>query len=127
METAFTFWFVKGSQISGVQMASTVIVLFEVVTFNGTVSTFLHLELLFPKVLINKRSLLNVGKFNSFLNFSTYNSAGSHYQVIKECFFVTSNLNLKQQPRQFAKNYCIFIVWKISYGLLGIILAFCFR
>ena len=51
-------------------MASMVIVLFEVVTIKGTISTFLHLELLFPKVLINKRSLLNVGKFNSFLNFS---------------------------------------------------------
>ena len=124
MEIAFTFWFVKESQISGVQMTSTVIVLFEVITFNGTVSTFLHLELLFPKVLINKRSLLNAGKFNSFLNFSIYNSAGSHYQVIKECFFVTSNLNLKKQP---AKKCCIFIVWKISYGLLGIISAFCFR
>ena len=45
------------------------IVLFEVVTIKGTISTFLHLELLFPKVLLNKHSLLNVGKFNSFLNF----------------------------------------------------------
>ena len=51
-------------------MASMVIVLFEVITFKGTISTLLHLELVFPKVLINKRSLLNVGKFNSFLNFS---------------------------------------------------------
>ena len=40
-------------------MASMVIVLFEVVTIKGTISTFLHLELLFPKVLLNKGSLLN--------------------------------------------------------------------
>ena len=69
VETALSLWFVKGWQISGVQMASMVIVLFEVITFKATISTFLDLEFLFPKVLINKRSLINVGKFNSFLNF----------------------------------------------------------
>ena len=63
------FWFVKGSQISGVQIVSMVIVLFEVITVKGAILTFLHLELLFPKVLINKRSLLNMGKVKSFLNF----------------------------------------------------------
>ena len=59
METTLTFFYVKGSQISGgVQMASMVIVLFKVITFKGTMSTFLHLELLFQNVLINKCSLL---------------------------------------------------------------------
>ena len=75
-------------------MASMVIVLFEVITIKGTISTFLHLELLFPEVLLNKVPSLI---------FPIYNSAGSHYPVTKECFFVSSYLNLKQQPTQFAK------------------------
>ena len=39
VETAFILWFIKGSQVSGVQMASMVIVFFEVITFKGTIST----------------------------------------------------------------------------------------
>ena len=51
-------------------MASMNVVSLKVITFKSTISTFLHLELLFPKDIINKRFFLNFGKFNWFLSLS---------------------------------------------------------
>ena len=50
-----------------------------------------------------------------FLGFRIYNSDGSHYPVIKECFCVQSDLNLKQQPIVFSLFEKLVVISSVSF------------
>ena len=103
-ETAISFWFVKGWQISGVQMASMVIVLFEVITFKGIVLTFLHLELLFPKVskaVVRRYSLKKV--FLKISQNSQENTCARDSFLIEPATLLKKDLWYRYFPVNFAK------------------------
>ena len=72
-------------------------------------------------LLLMLRSLIH------FLIFLIYNSAGSHYPVIKSVFFRSKLFQFETTAEAVCKSIVLFVVWKIVYGFLGIILASCFR